>query len=221
MKKTNNNNSIPFNNLKKEEKNRIMMYTTARQFKNAVPIEEMLIIPSKTGEWVNYCKIKFNNTDLNDIILKYGIKDNSQIQLGGQIITARGDKIISKQTPFIVNKTFACEVYLKLILLEKNINFEDLKGTNRHKLWKLYSKTDGDFKKALETKIFSKGFRNIDDKIKNISEAFINWRYIYEKYEVIASVDFLFLDELCNYLDKQAKQLIFKNYSYDVNRDAR
>ncbi len=37
--------------------------------------------------------------------------------------------------------------------------------------------------------------------IENISEAFINWRYIYEKYEKIDSLDFMFLNELCNYLD--------------------
>lgn len=66
-----------------------------------------------------------------------------------------------------------------------------------------------------------KGFKNIDEKIKNISETFINWRYIYQKCEIIDSLDFIFLDELCSYLDEQAKQLILKNYSYDVSKDIR
>ena len=125
MQETKSINSITLDSLNKEAKNRILMYTTARQFKNAVPIEEMVIIPSKIGNWVDYCKITFNNIKLQDFITKYGIKDNSPIQLNKQtMVTARGDKIISKQTPFIVNKSFACEVYLKLILLENNIDFK-------------------------------------------------------------------------------------------------
>ncbi len=220
MNEFNKNNSLSFNTLNKEEKNRIMMYTTARQFKNAIPIEEMLIIPSEIGDWINYCKITLNDINLKDLIIQYGIKNHSQVKLNDHtLITAHGNKIISKQTPFIVNKAFACEIYLKLILLENNINFKDLKGKNGHKLWELYSKTNSDFKANLEKTMASKKFANIDDKIKNISEAFINWRYIYENYEMIASLDFLFLDELCHYLDEKAKQLIFENYSHDVDRN--
>jgi len=222
MQETKSINSITLDSLNKEAKNRILMYTTARQFKNAVPLEEMFIIPSKIGNWVNYCKITLNNIKLEDFIIRYGLKDNSPVQLNNQaMLTARGDKIISKQSPFIVNKSFACEVYLKLILLENNIDFKDLKGINGHKLCKLYSKTKSSFKKELQEYMIPKGFNNIDEKIKNISEAFINWRYIYQKYEIIDSLDFIFLDELCSYLDEQSKQLILKNYSYDVSKDIR
>lgn len=222
MQETKSINSITLDSLNKEAKDRILMYTTARQFKNAVPLEEMFIIPSKIGNWVNYCKITLNNIKLEDFIIRYGLKDNSPVQLNNQaMLTARGDKIISKQSPFIVNKSFACEVYLKLILLENNIDFKDLKGINGHKLWKLYSKTKSSFKKELQEYMLPKGFNNIDEKIKNISEAFINWRYIYQKYEIIDSLDFIFLDELCSYLDEQSKQLILKNYSYDVSKDIR
>lgn len=35
------------------------------------------------------------------------------------------------------------------------------------------------------------------------------------------SLDFMFLDELCNYLDAKAKELILKKYNYDVNKDIR
>ena len=37
-----NDNFINFDNISSEGKNRIIMYTTARQFKNAVPIEEII-----------------------------------------------------------------------------------------------------------------------------------------------------------------------------------
>ena len=110
-----NNNLIHLDNVSAEGKNRIIMYTTARQFKNSVPIEEMLIIPSEIGDWTNYCQITLNNIKLEDL----------------------------------------------------------------------------------------------------------NWRYIYEKYEKMDSLDFMFLDELCNYLDAKAKELILKKYNYDVNKDIR
>lgn len=209
-------------NVSAEGKNRIMMYTTARQFKNAVPIEEMLIIPNEIGEWTNYCQITLNHIKLEDLISQYNLKDNSLVMLNEHTLaTMRGKEIVSKQTPFIVNKSFACEIYLKLILLENNIDFKDLKGINGHKIFKLYSKTNIDFKSNLHQEMCLKNFKNIEDKIKNISEAFINWRYIYEKYKKISSLDFLFLDELCNFLDAKAKELILKNYNYDVNKDIR
>ncbi len=217
-----NNNFTHLDNVSVEGKNRILMYTTARQFKNAVPIEEMLIIPSEIGDWTNYCQITFNNIKLEDLISKYNLKDNFQVKLNGDsLVTVRGKEIISKQIPFIVNKSFACEIYLKIILLENNIDFKDLKGINGHKIFKLYSKTNIDFKSNLHHEMCLKKFTNIEDKIENISEAFINWRYIYEKYEKIEPLDFMFLDELCNYLDAKAKELILKNYNYDVNKDIR
>lgn len=216
------NNFIHFDNVSAVGKGRILMYTTARQFKNAVPIEEMLIIPSGIGDWENHCQITLNNIKLEDLIRNYNLKDNSQVKLNEYpLATARGNKIISKQTPFIVNKSFACEIYLKLILLENNISFKDLKGINGHNIFKLYSKTFSNFKSNLNREMFLKKFANVEDKIENISEAFINWRYIYEKYEKIDSLDFIFLDELCNYLDAEAQKLILKNYNYDVNKDIR
>lgn len=217
-----NNNFMHLENVSAEGKNSIIMYTTARQFKNAVPIEEMLIIPSEIGNWTNHCQITLNNIKLEDLISQYNLKDNFQVKLNKRsLVTARGKKIISKQIPFIVNKSFACEIYLKIILLENNIDFKDLKRTNGHKIFKLYSKTNSDFKSNLCHEMYLKKFTNIEDKIKNISEAFINWRYIYEKYEKIDPLDFMFLDELCNYLDAKAKELILKNYNYDVNKDVR
>lgn len=213
---------ISFENLENSVKNRIIMYTTARQFKNAIPIEEMLIIPSQLGDWTEYCKINLNGFSYKDIIKTYNIKDNSIINLSDNLfVTARGNKIISKQTPFIVNKAFSCELYLKFILTENNIKYKDLHGSNGHMLYKLYSRTSDDFKNKLELKMREKHFSNIDDKIKNISKAFINWRYIFENYSEIPALDFLFLNELCEYLDDVAKQIIYKNYKYDVTRDAR
>lgn len=213
----NNNKTISFNGLNDDEKCRIMMYRTARQFKSSVPIEEMTIIPSKIGDWVEYCNITINSIKLQDIIKKYNLIDNSPVKLNDQcMITARGDKFISKQIPFVVNNSFACELYLKLILLENNIDFKNLKGRNGHNLWKLYNKAKSILKNDLDE---ISSFKEYECKIKNISEAFIKWRYIYEKSEEIDSLDFIFLNNFCTYLDKKTKHLILINHGYNVEKD--
>lgn len=215
-------NKKVFNNLSIKDKEHVMMYISARQFKNAVPIEEMLIIPSRIGNWVEKTNVKINNIDLKDLILLRGIEDNSPIKQNGiTMVTARGDKIISKQFPFIVNKSFACEIYFKLFLEEYNINWHTLKNGEKHNLWKLYFLIPDDLKKDLNICLKLKGYINVDDSIKKISDAFINWRYIYQKYKEIDSLDFLFLNELCNYLDNKAKNIILNNYNYDVEKDVR
>ena len=216
----NDKKNISFNELNDDEKCRIMMYRTARQFKNSVPLQEMTIIPSKIGDWVEYCNITINSIKLQDIITKYNLIDNSPVKLNDlAMITARGDKFISKQIPFVVNNSFACELYLKLILLESNIDFKDLKGRNGHNLWKLYNKAKSILKNDLDENDSFKDYVDFECKIKNISEAFIDWRYVYEKSEEIASLDFIFLDNFCTYLDKKTKHLILINHGYNVEKD--
>lgn len=93
-----NNNLIHLDNVSAEGKNRIIMYTTARQFKNAVPIEEMLIIPSEIGDWTNYCQITLNNIKLEDLISQYNLKDNSQVKLNEHsLATVRVNKCYEVQ----------------------------------------------------------------------------------------------------------------------------
>lgn len=182
-------------------KKRIIMYLTARQFKNAVSIEEMIIIPTN------------------------GLPENTKLCLGNGLIklTARGDRIISKHYPFLVNKAFACEVYLKFLLLEYNINFKDLKGKNGHNLLKLYEKVPLDFKKSLLKYVSSRGTLNNESlmiKLNSVSEVFTEWRYIYEKFDGI-SADFIFLDTFCNFLDESCRKEILKKYNYNVDLDIR
>lgn len=192
-----------YETLEDSSKKRIIMYLTARQFKNAVLIEEMIIVPAK----------------------KNNLPENTTLCLGNGLLklTARGDKVISKHYPFLVNKAFACEVYLKLLLLEYNINFKDLKGRNGHNLLKLYEKTPLDFKNSLLKYVSSRGTltnESLIKKLESVSEVFTEWRYIYEKFDEI-STDFLFLDTFCNFLDESCKKEILKKYNYNVDLDIR
>ena len=67
---------MDFKNLDEETKKIINMYTTARQFKNAINNDEKLVV--------------------------------------------RNGIFINKIYPYIVNKSFACEIYLKIIILCNN-----------------------------------------------------------------------------------------------------
>lgn len=197
-------NEISFKKLNKEQQDIILMYINARQFKNAILIDEMVIVPSKRNGLSENSKIIANNGQLT--------------------ITARGDKFISKSFPFIVNKAFACEVYLKLILIMKNINWDDLKKNKKgHDLFALYKKTPQELKKEVLFFFQDKQKINnqeLENKVKNISNAFIDWRYSYENYET-KSTDFVFLDNFCDYLDKHVIELINKMYNYNVSIDIR
>lgn len=180
------------------------MYITARQFKNAILEEKMIILPAKQ-----------NN-----------IKEDSIINWGGTKVTFRGDKSITRIYPFIVNKSFACEVYLKLILVELDFNFKTLKHYELHSILKLYENTDDIFKR-----VFVKTFNNkygeqankefLEKKITNISDIFSKWRYIYEKINEENIVNSGFLNSFCDFLDRYVQKLILFKYKYDVDKNMR
>ena len=179
------------------------MYLTARQFKNAVLIEEMTIVPAK----------------------KNGFPENSILSFAHGLlkITARGDKMISKHYPFLVNKSFACEVYLKFLLGDFKIDFSDLKGKNGHNLSKLYDKLPINVKNELLKFLQSKGTQTNEKlltKLNSVSQAFIEWRYIYENFDGI-SADYSFLNDFCDFLDMYCQKMILSHYHYDVSQDIR
>lgn len=191
-------------NLSSKGEKIVGMYITARQFKNAVLEEEMIILPAKQ-----------NN-----------IKDGSVLKWGGAQITFRGNKSITRIFPFIVNKSFACEVYLKLLLVERDFNFKKLKKHELHNLLKLYENTDNDFKQILFNVFNSKCGEKlskefIEMEIMKISNVFKEWRYIYERINEESIVFHGFLNEFCEFLDRYTQQMIFNKYHYDVDKDMR
>ena len=188
----------------------INMYTVARQFKNAVLINEMISLPDN----INGLNIKL---------------------LGGQmnfhVFSTNGNKMKMKIYPFLVNKAFACEIYLKLILEYENENLNELykikkiKGSDKHNLLILLNLIRLNIKEFIVSNI-TKNIPNydinvsiLDEKIKCISSVFYDWRYIYEKGS--KSVDFVFLNFFCDLLDAYTKNLIYASYNYDVDKDMR
>ena len=193
-------NKIPI-----ESRKHIHMYITARQFKNAVLINEMLTVPA----------------------LSNNLPENTEISFGG-LITAKasGNKIVSKFFPFMVNKSFSCEIYLKYILTESNINFKDLKGKKGHDLWLLYDRLFTNNSNINDMFIeyinkYTKSIIDIEKEIKDISNVFESWRYIYEKYDEAQQINHGFLDMFCNFLDVYCMAIIKTKYNYDINKDIR
>lgn len=188
----------------------INMYTVARQFKNAVLINEMISLPDN----INGLNIKSLGEQMNF-----------------HVFSTNGNKMKMKIYPFLVNKAFACEIYLKLILEYENENLNELykirkiKGSDKHNLLILLNLIRLNIKEFIVSNI-TKNIPNydinvsiLDEKIKCISNVFNDWRYIYEKKS--GSVDFAFLNCFCDFLDFYTKKLIYISYNYDVDKDAR
>lgn len=97
----------------------------------------------------------------------------------------------------IVNSSFACEVFIKSILVYHKMSIDEIKKL-KHGLWGLWNKLgelDSEFIKIVETKVKetfvteNKDFFN--EALLNISDSFATWRYIYEKHSASIHINFL------------------------------
>ena len=154
---------IDFKNLDPENKRIINMYTTARQFKNAISKEE-------------------------------------------KILMSKG-KVINKIYPYIVNKSFSCEVYLKLIITANGDSYKNI-----HNIMDLYEKANikEEFEKYIMDNANSSGIEYTIEKLysdlETISKAFVEWRYIFEKEDLYVSEGILIIFN--DYLDKYCLKII-------------
>lgn len=82
-------------------------------------------------------------------------------------------------TPAIVNATFSCEVFLKLLLQHEGKDIHKI-----HKLYDLYAKLSEDIQMELKEKTILRYGKWSDiwerPYLEQISNAFVEWRYSYE-----------------------------------------
>ena len=162
-----------FSYLGKENENLIKMYTTARQFRNAI----------KPSEILQFKKDGFEN----------------------------------KVFPYVVNRSFSCEIYLKLIIKNNGDSFE-----NVHNIKQLLvkAKIGEEFEKyilkgvALANVDYS--IERLDQDIETISKAFVNWRYIYEQDDITVAAGLL--DLMNDYLDSYCKRIIKARFDVDMDQ---
>lgn len=119
--------------------------------------------------------------------------------------------------PYIVNCAFSCEVYLKMIIKSNGASFDkmhkikDLLDLAGHReLFELYfferNGTTGDVD----------DISRLENDLESISNAFTNWRYIYERDCETAAVGTLrFLND---YLDQTCKAIIESKYNVDMDK---
>lgn len=164
---------LNFENLGEETKKIINMYTTAREFKNAINKDEMLVV--KNGVFIN------------------------------------------KIYPYVVNVSFACEIYLKIIILLNGETYGKI-----HTLKDLYvmSKVCSEFEtyvientKNLDIKYDKE---KLDNDLNLISNAFVKWRYVFESEELCIPNGFLNI--FCNYLDTVCIEKILESTGINMNQ---
>ena len=164
---------MQFDSLDKEDKKIISMYTTARQFKNAINKEEILVM--KKGVFTN------------------------------------------KIYPYIVNTAFACEIYLKILIL---INGEAYGKVHTLKDLYIKSKICKEFENYVmeNTKNLNIKYNKekLDDDITLISDAFVEWRYVFESEELYIPNGFLGI--FCAYLDDVCVRKILEKTGINMNQ---
>ncbi len=104
----------------------------------------------------------------------------------------------------IVNKAFACEVFLKSIII-----MNTKKITNEHSLIKLVKKSNS----CLEIR---KKLNNYDfnEELEKINNAFVEWRYTYERDKMIINNGFL--NDFCNTLEEISRIKILEEYKLNM-----
>lgn len=121
-------------------------------------------------------------------------------------------------TPAAVNAAFACEVYLKALL-----KYNDIPVKKEHRLKELYELLPEKTREWIKLMVMNNhGGRWKDafgyDLLDNISDAFLNWRYIYEGKETRNGkriertsfhIDMSFLTVFRNTLREACCQLFF------------
>lgn len=187
--------------LSAEGKKLVEMYLVGRQFKNAILEEEMIVLPN-------------------------GTNSSTVLTCGSSKITFRGNQKLLRIFPFIVNKAFACEVFLKLLLSQRGFDLQTLKRQERHNLFVLYKNTDAVFKQDFYCYFASKFGKSatvdfLENEIEHISNVFVKWRYIYEHIEETNSVNYGFLNAFCDYLNELCQKMILEEFNYDVSKNMR
>ena len=101
--------------------------------------------------------------------------------------------------PEIVNSAFACEVFIKSLLIHHGMTLEEIrkKSHGLKGLWEAFREKDAASATRLENEI-KQPFNSqnpdfFDDMLVNMSEAFKEWRYIYEGHGASINMNFLII----------------------------
>lgn len=120
--------------------------------------------------------------------------------------TAEAEKDIARSiylgTPVIVNCAFACEIFLKLLLEKHNVEYKKCHG-----LKELFELLPDEIKKNINNYLLQSygSLKDVNgfDLLEMYSNAFIEWRYSYEKFNMQIEPEFLFV--FCDIVKKECE----------------
>lgn len=122
----------------------------------------------------------------------------------------------------IVNSAFACEIFIKSLLVSHDMTAEELKskGHKLKDLWNEFKKRDGKtaclVEETMRECFQSENENMFDELLDNVSNAFEYWRYIYEKQD--GSINPNFLRVFRNLLREECcEQLFEKSWNEYIN----
>lgn len=95
----------------------------------------------------------------------------------------------------IVNSAFACEVFIKSLLIYRGLSIDEIHDHRLKLLWSKYRNIDSANATLLERRMkeffCSENEDMFNELLDNISDAFSYWRYIYEKHGGKIHIQFL------------------------------
>ena len=152
----------------------------------------------------------FNKLNLNSKNAVNAYRSGRQFMVTGINTFFPGIRINNRLYPTIissiVNEIFACELFLKSMLMIKNGN----NTTKKHKLLDLYDSLDNE---DIEKYLLKYEFRK---ELEKISNSFVMWRYCYEYDSIIINSEFVF--DFCSTLEKINREKIFEEYNLDMEK---
>lgn len=104
----------------------------------------------------------------------------------------------------ITNKIFACEIFIKVILMMELNEF-----TKGHTISQLLNKTK--VKEDLKKKLIK---YNFEEEILKIDSAFQDWRYSYEHDQLV--INTAFVNDLCSLLEEKCRTQIYEVYKLNM-----
>lgn len=103
--------------------------------------------------------------------------------------------VMSHMVACIVNSAFACEIFIKALLIYYGNTVDEIHGHELYKLWAKYKEIDigcaSNVEQTVKNIFNSKNANMFDECLRNISNAFYEWRYIYEKHGATIHIQFL------------------------------
>lgn len=87
------------------------------------------------------------------------------------------EKFIESYVPYIVNMSFAADLYLKLLLVDKGKTIKELKDL-KHNLYNLYNELDPSQQESIAQSFKKPLIYSIKNELQQIKNAFPDWRYL-------------------------------------------